>query len=62
MANLLRDLTFAWRTLWQRPLPTAAAIFCLAVGIAAVTGNKVDLTRFPLRQEERARYLPPPPA
>lgn len=37
MAHLLRDLTFAWRTLWQRPLPTAAAIFCLAVGIAAVT-------------------------
>lgn len=32
-----RDLTFAWRTLWKRPLPTVAALICLALGIAAST-------------------------
>lgn len=35
--TFLRDLTFAWRTLWRRPLPTVAALICLALGLAAST-------------------------
>jgi predicted permease len=54
----LRDVRFAWRALWRRPLSTTVAVGSLAIGIGAnvaVFGlaDSVLMARPPVREPER---------